>query len=49
MIEVLRTARGLWRRFKSLFFNTLYLWTTSFVFALVISFHKFLVLFASTS
>jgi hypothetical protein len=34
---------------KSLFFNTLYLWTTSFVFALVSSFHKFLVLFASTS
>jgi hypothetical protein len=42
---------------KSLFFNTLYLWTADFVSALVISYHNllvlsyhdFLVLFAPTS
>jgi hypothetical protein len=34
---------------KSLFFNTLYLWTADFVSALVISYHDFLVLFAPTS
>jgi hypothetical protein len=31
---------------KSLFFNTLYLWTVAFVSPLLISFHEFLVLFA---
>jgi hypothetical protein len=31
---------------KSLFFNTLYLWTASFISPLVISYHDFLVLFA---
>jgi hypothetical protein len=36
---------------KSLFFNTLYLWTTAFVshLMIVISYHDFLVLFAPTS
>jgi hypothetical protein len=31
---------------KSFFFNTLYHWTTSFVFPLVLSFNDFLVLFS---
>jgi hypothetical protein len=34
---------------KSLFFNTLYLWTTDFVSPLVISYHDFIVLFAPTN
>jgi hypothetical protein len=34
---------------KSLFFNTLYLWTTTYVFPLAVSYQDFLVLFAPTS
>jgi hypothetical protein len=34
---------------KSLFFNTLYLWTATYVSPLVISYHDFLVLCAPTS
>jgi hypothetical protein len=49
MIQALRTLRELWRRLKSLFFNTLYPWTSAFVSLLVISYHNFLVLFAPTS
>jgi hypothetical protein len=37
------------KEIKSLFFNTLYLWTAVFVSPLVISYHDFLVLFAPTS
>ena len=44
MIEVLRTLEEI----KSLFFNTLYLWTIAFVSPLVIRYLDFLVLFAST-
>ena len=32
---------------QSLFFSTLYLWTTALIYLLVISYHDFLVLFAS--
>jgi hypothetical protein len=32
---------------KSLFFNTLYLWTTGFVSPLMISYHDFLIFFLS--
>ena len=46
MIKALRTVKKLWRRFKSLFFNTLYLRIFAFVSLLVISFHDFLVLLA---
>jgi hypothetical protein len=49
MIEILRTMIGLVKEIKSLFFNTLYLWTVAFAFLLVISFHNFLVLFAHTN
>jgi hypothetical protein len=34
---------------KSLFFNTLYLWTAAFVYPLMISYHDFLILFVFTS
>jgi hypothetical protein len=44
MIEVLRTERSL-EEIKSLFFYTLYLWTTVFVYLVVISYYDFLVLF----
>jgi hypothetical protein len=33
---------------KSLFFNTLYLWTPTYVSPLVVSYHDFIVLFAPT-
>jgi hypothetical protein len=35
-------------KIKSLFFNILYLWTTVYVFPLVISYHDFLFFFAPT-
>ena len=35
--------------FKSSFFYTLYLWTTTFVSPLVISYHDFLVLFSPSN
>ena len=31
---------------KSLFFNSLYLWTTAFISPLVISYHNFFIVFA---
>jgi hypothetical protein len=34
---------------KSLFFNTMYLWTIAFVSPLVISYHNFLFLFTPTN
>jgi hypothetical protein len=34
---------------KSLFFNTLYLWTAAFVSPLLISYHDFLIIFAPPS
>jgi hypothetical protein len=34
---------------KYFFFKTLYLWTTAFVFSLVISYHDFLIMFSSSS
>jgi hypothetical protein len=37
------------KEIKSLFFNTLYLWTTAFVFLLEISYHDFLIHFAHIS
>jgi hypothetical protein len=49
MIEVLKTARGLWRRFKFLFFNIFYLWTTTFVFLLEINYYDIFVLFAPSN
>jgi len=36
-------------KIKFLFFNTLYLWTSAFVSPLIISYHDFLVHFASTN
>jgi hypothetical protein len=37
------------KEIKSLFFNTLSLWTAASVSLLVISYHDFLIIFASTS
>jgi hypothetical protein len=45
MIEVLRTARGLWRRLSLYFSTHCILGTAAFVSLLVISYHDFLVLF----
>jgi len=37
------------KEIKSLFFNTLYVWTTALVSPLVINYHDFFVLFAPTN
>jgi hypothetical protein len=47
MIKVLRIISTL-KEIKSLFFNTVYLWTIAFISPMVISHHDFLVLFALT-
>jgi hypothetical protein len=49
MIEVLRTSRELLRRLSFYFFDTLYLLLAVYFSPMVISYHDFLVLFASTS
>jgi hypothetical protein len=47
--NVLRTVRGIRRKFKSFFFKTLYLWIAAFVYPLTISYSDFLILFAPSS
>jgi hypothetical protein len=37
------------KELKSLFFNTLYIWTVAYISPLMISYHDFLILFAPTS
>jgi hypothetical protein len=48
MIGALRTARTL-EELEFIFFNTLYLWRAAYVFLLMISYHRFLVLFTPST
>ena len=46
MIEVLRIARGLWRKVSLYFFKILYFRIAAYVSPVVTSYYNFLVLFA---
>jgi hypothetical protein len=47
--KILRIGRGIWEIFFSMFFETLYLWTTAYVSPLSNGFSAFLFRFAFSS